>query len=232
MDKVSDRLLGPFNIAVVVEPINVKISEAIMNFQERSQELSQRVFTGCGKPVLGEKPPDTGYFSHSRQTRSAVNSQLKSDNSDDFEIETSYESLLAKNPFLLSRGNSRKQFSDFNSNIDLKSKDRVNFKIDNDNLLENNFDLHSFKGSNSRFVHDNIMRMRLRRDANPEPGVNSKEINFEAYDWESTRNNKKKGNKEQGKGKKKKLSSCKLLHINFEILVLSIIILFLLPYSK
>lgn len=35
MEKVSDRLLGPFNIVMVVEPINIKISEAIMNFQVR-----------------------------------------------------------------------------------------------------------------------------------------------------------------------------------------------------
>ena len=33
MEKVSDRLLGPFNIVMVVEPINIKVSEAIMNFQ-------------------------------------------------------------------------------------------------------------------------------------------------------------------------------------------------------
>lgn len=33
MDKVAERLLGPFNIVMVVEPINIKISEAIMNFQ-------------------------------------------------------------------------------------------------------------------------------------------------------------------------------------------------------
>lgn len=33
MERVSDRLLGPFNIVMVVEPINIKISEAIMNFQ-------------------------------------------------------------------------------------------------------------------------------------------------------------------------------------------------------
>lgn len=33
MEKLSERLLGPFNIVMVVEPINIKISEAIMNFQ-------------------------------------------------------------------------------------------------------------------------------------------------------------------------------------------------------
>lgn len=35
--------MGPFNIEVVVEPINIKISEAIMNFQENAQQVSQRV---------------------------------------------------------------------------------------------------------------------------------------------------------------------------------------------
>jgi glypican 4 (K-glypican) len=39
MEKVSDRLLGPFNIVMVVEPINIKISEAIMNFQVRRKSL-------------------------------------------------------------------------------------------------------------------------------------------------------------------------------------------------
>lgn len=43
MDKVIDRLLGPFNIEMVVEPINIKISEAIMNFQENNSPVSRRV---------------------------------------------------------------------------------------------------------------------------------------------------------------------------------------------
>ncbi|XP_023288237.1 glypican-6 [Orussus abietinus] len=55
VDKVADRLLGPFNIEMLVRPINLKISEAIMNFQENSQDVSQRVFTGCGRPVLGRR---------------------------------------------------------------------------------------------------------------------------------------------------------------------------------
>jgi hypothetical protein len=44
MEKVTDRLLGPFNIEMVVEPIDIKISEAIMNFQENGPEVSQKVF--------------------------------------------------------------------------------------------------------------------------------------------------------------------------------------------
>uniref|UniRef100_A0A8D8R4X4 Glypican-4 n=1 Tax=Cacopsylla melanoneura TaxID=428564 RepID=A0A8D8R4X4_9HEMI len=55
IEKIAERLLGPFNIEMVVEPINIKISEAIMNFQENSQHVSQRVFSGCGKPILGRR---------------------------------------------------------------------------------------------------------------------------------------------------------------------------------
>ncbi|XP_046427540.1 glypican-4 [Neodiprion fabricii] len=55
VDKVAERLLGPFNIEVVVEPIDIKISEAIMNFQESGADVSQRVFSGCGKPILGKR---------------------------------------------------------------------------------------------------------------------------------------------------------------------------------
>lgn len=33
MERIAERLLGPFNIVMVVQPIDVKISEAIMNFQ-------------------------------------------------------------------------------------------------------------------------------------------------------------------------------------------------------
>ncbi|KAK9504487.1 hypothetical protein O3M35_010809 [Rhynocoris fuscipes] len=54
-DDLIGRLLGPFNIEVVVEPINIKISEAIMNFQENAQQVSQRVFSECGKPELGRR---------------------------------------------------------------------------------------------------------------------------------------------------------------------------------
>ena len=36
IDKLADRLLGSFNIVMVVDPLNIKISEAIMNFQVSS----------------------------------------------------------------------------------------------------------------------------------------------------------------------------------------------------
>ncbi|XP_028847363.1 glypican-6-like isoform X1 [Denticeps clupeoides] len=47
---VTDRLEGPFNIESVMEPIDVKISEAIMNMQDNSVQISHRVFQGCGQP--------------------------------------------------------------------------------------------------------------------------------------------------------------------------------------
>ncbi|KAL1267364.1 hypothetical protein QQF64_032727, partial [Cirrhinus molitorella] len=47
---VTERLEGPFNIETVMEPIDVKISEAIMNMQENSMQLSYQVFQGCGQP--------------------------------------------------------------------------------------------------------------------------------------------------------------------------------------
>lgn len=38
-----ERLEGPFNIESVMEPIDVKISDAIMTMQEKTMELSYEV---------------------------------------------------------------------------------------------------------------------------------------------------------------------------------------------
>uniref|UniRef100_A0A8C3Y4Y1 Glypican 6 n=1 Tax=Catharus ustulatus TaxID=91951 RepID=A0A8C3Y4Y1_CATUS len=40
---VAERLEGPFNIETVMDPIDVKISEAIMNMQENSMQVSAKV---------------------------------------------------------------------------------------------------------------------------------------------------------------------------------------------
>uniref|UniRef100_A0A672PWH8 Glypican-6-like n=1 Tax=Sinocyclocheilus grahami TaxID=75366 RepID=A0A672PWH8_SINGR len=53
---VADRLEGPFNIETVMEPIDVKISEAIMTMQDNSMQVSSKVFQGCGHP----KPAGVG----------------------------------------------------------------------------------------------------------------------------------------------------------------------------
>ncbi|CAG7724148.1 unnamed protein product [Allacma fusca] len=52
IEGIIDRLLGPYNVEAVVEPIHIKISEAIMNFQESGPDFSQAVFSKCGKPNL------------------------------------------------------------------------------------------------------------------------------------------------------------------------------------
>ncbi|XP_037531358.1 glypican-4 [Nematolebias whitei] len=50
MLSLAERLEGPFNFESVMDPIDVKISEAIMNMQENSMQVSQKVFQGCGAP--------------------------------------------------------------------------------------------------------------------------------------------------------------------------------------
>ncbi|XP_076877348.1 glypican-4 [Brachyhypopomus gauderio] len=50
MLSLAERLEGPFNFESVIDPIDVKISDAIMNMQENSLQVSQKVFQGCGQP--------------------------------------------------------------------------------------------------------------------------------------------------------------------------------------
>ncbi|KAF6739324.1 Glypican-4 [Oryzias melastigma] len=54
MLSLAERLEGPFNFESVMDPIDVKISEAIMNMQENSMQVSQKVFQGCGTPKLSQ----------------------------------------------------------------------------------------------------------------------------------------------------------------------------------
>ncbi|KAJ8358506.1 hypothetical protein AAFF_G00433740 [Aldrovandia affinis] len=46
----AERLEGPLNIESVMEPIDVKISEAIVKMQDNSVQVSAKVFQGCGQP--------------------------------------------------------------------------------------------------------------------------------------------------------------------------------------
>lgn len=64
---VGERLIGPFNIEAVVEPIDIKISDAIMNFQESGYEVTQKVFQDCGQPRLGRRQAGAGGFGYSVQ---------------------------------------------------------------------------------------------------------------------------------------------------------------------
>ncbi|XP_037346135.2 glypican-6a isoform X2 [Pungitius pungitius] len=47
---VAERLEGPFNIEAVVEPVDIKISEAITTMKDNSMQVSAKVFQGCGQP--------------------------------------------------------------------------------------------------------------------------------------------------------------------------------------
>ncbi|XP_052005753.1 glypican-6-like [Xyrauchen texanus] len=67
MNGLAERLEGPFNFESVMDPIDVKISDAIMNMQENSIQVSQKVFQGCGQPKLNSafrtrrSPRDSGF---------------------------------------------------------------------------------------------------------------------------------------------------------------------------
>jgi len=52
---LSERLAGPFNVEMTIEPISIKISDAIMNFQESGFQVTQKVFELCGTPRLGKR---------------------------------------------------------------------------------------------------------------------------------------------------------------------------------
>ena len=43
LDEVYSRLLGSFSLRSVVEPMNYKLSDAIMEFQENGLKISERV---------------------------------------------------------------------------------------------------------------------------------------------------------------------------------------------
>ncbi|XP_051505990.1 glypican-4 [Myxocyprinus asiaticus] len=64
---LAERLEGPFNFESVMDPIDVKISDAIMNMQENSIQVSQKVFQGCGQPKPNSafrtrrSPRDSGF---------------------------------------------------------------------------------------------------------------------------------------------------------------------------
>ncbi|XP_076435313.1 glypican-6-like [Babylonia areolata] len=55
LKNLAKRLEGPFNIESVVDPIDVKISDAIMNLQDNSDQVSSKIFSGCGQPRFTRK---------------------------------------------------------------------------------------------------------------------------------------------------------------------------------
>lgn len=182
VDKVADRLLGPFNIAMVVEPIDIKISEAIMSFQEHNREISQKIFTGCGKPVLGGGGGAGPFFAPGK-TRRSVRSipdfdwPQRIDDVDDFEIEGSFESLMNEDPSLASMRTPdgiRKATDDMAQQAKLRERFLQ--------YMRGNIDLAEYE------EHE-----RRRRDADPEPAAaGGMDIDFKSYDFDEKKGPKKK----------------------------------------
>ncbi|XP_066258261.1 glypican-4 [Euwallacea similis] len=63
IEKVADRLNGPYNVDAVVEPLNIKISEAIMNFQEMGVDISKKIQSKCGTSGLKRPKRNADYDS-------------------------------------------------------------------------------------------------------------------------------------------------------------------------
>ena len=52
---MADRLVGPFDIEDVVDPIGVSISDAIMNFQNSGFDVTAKVYENCGTPKVQKR---------------------------------------------------------------------------------------------------------------------------------------------------------------------------------
>lgn len=179
VEKVADRLLGPFNIAMVVEPIDIKISEAIMSFQEHNQEISQKIFAGCGKPVLGGGGGAGPFFSPDRSRRSVKAipdfDWKEKANEDDFEIEASFESLLHDDPLLLK----------------LRTPEGIRQTTEemSEHAKKREIFLQYMRGTIG--LNELEQHMRPKRDADPEPAGNS-DIDFRVYEFDGKRGGAKK----------------------------------------
>lgn len=180
VDKVADRLLGPFNIAMVVEPIDIKISEAIMSFQEHNQEISQKIFAGCGKPVLGGGG-GAGPFTPADKTRRSVRSipdfdwNQKPNDVDDFEIEASFETIIHDDPTLADLRTLESIRATAAEMTEQAKRDRL-FQYVKGNI-DGEYGEHE----------------RGKRDADPEPaGGGGMDIDFKSYEFDGKKGPRKK----------------------------------------
>lgn len=76
VDKVGERLLGPYNIEQVVEPLNIKISEAIMTFQECGGNVSKKIYEKCGKPSFNRSKREADFENTSEDN---VNMEIRTE---------------------------------------------------------------------------------------------------------------------------------------------------------
>lgn len=172
---------------MVVEPIDIKISEAIMSFQEHNQEISQKIFAGCGKPVLGGGGGGAGPFFAPDRTRRSVRSipdfdwNQKANDVDDFEVEASFESVLNDDPSLLGL-RSPQAIRKATQEMAEQAKMRERFlQYMRGNIGQEQYEQYE--------EHD-----RRRRDANPEPAAApaGSDIDFRTFEFDGKRGSKKK----------------------------------------
>lgn len=94
---LGDRLLGPLNLEMVVLPLNIQISGAIMSFQDTGLTVTQKVFQICGTPKTS--------------SRRFSKREAEEGNPDDIQIDSSEVELKTNNQKDLVKSMTRK--SDF-----------------------------------------------------------------------------------------------------------------------
>lgn len=92
MVNVGGRLENPFNIENVVQPVNYKVSDAIMNFQESGHDISNKVFQGCGPPRLGRSKRQAPVEGELSQEFLEFRTNIRQDKKRDKEMDTIYVS--------------------------------------------------------------------------------------------------------------------------------------------
>lgn len=164
---------------MVVEPIDIKISEAIMYFQEHNNDISMKIFSGCGKPVLGGDGGAGPFFPPDRARRSVKAipdfDWKEKANEDDFEIEASFESLLNDDPLL----------------VKLRTPEGIRKATEemSEHAKKRDIFLQYMRGTID--LKELEKHMRPKRDADPEP-ASSSDIDFRSYEFDGKRGGSKK----------------------------------------
>lgn len=69
LNELAMKLSNSYNIETVIRPLDIQISEAIMNFQDNAQNISQHVFSVCG---YNQQPASPYKIQHNRLGKRAA----------------------------------------------------------------------------------------------------------------------------------------------------------------
>lgn len=75
LSELALKLSTSYNIETIIEPLDVQISEAIMNFQENAPNITERVYKICGGPSPPESSSLHGLLHHTQSSSSASSRQ-------------------------------------------------------------------------------------------------------------------------------------------------------------